>query len=279
MSGRRAAIKEVAGPRMAMPIGYIHGTGAAEQERLARLNRLTNPPFLEFLACRPCERALEVGSGLGILAAQAAARLAPGFLAGVEVAWDQLAAAARQAGPGLHFCRADGHSLPFASSAFDLVYGRYVLEHVGDPVRLLREMRRVLRAGGRACVQENDNFALKFDPPCPRFDRVWRRFAALQRRLGGDPLIGKKLFRLFRQAGFNRVELSLQPQMHAAGTPDFRPWVENFIALARPVRRALAEAGLASGAEVDAGCAELERLLNRDDATAIFYWNRARGWK
>ena len=53
-------------------ISYIHGTHDEEQERLTLLNRLTNPPFLKFLALRETDRVLEVGSGLGLLASEAA---------------------------------------------------------------------------------------------------------------------------------------------------------------------------------------------------------------
>lgn len=51
---------------------YIHGTASSEQQRLRELNRLTNWPFVEFLAVRPGARVLEVGSGLGLLALDAA---------------------------------------------------------------------------------------------------------------------------------------------------------------------------------------------------------------
>src|SRR5437667_12017839 len=117
---------------------YIHGTSESEQERLALLNRLSNPPFLEFLNLRGDERVLEVGSGLGILTADAAARLESGFAVGVEYSRDQLAAACP--GERVQFCRGDAHRLPYSDSRFDVVYCRYLLEHVPDPVRVLREM-------------------------------------------------------------------------------------------------------------------------------------------
>ena len=49
----------------------------------------------------------------------------------------------------LHFARADGMALPFASGAFDLVLSHAVIEHVADASLYLRECRRVLKKDGR----------------------------------------------------------------------------------------------------------------------------------
>jgi SAM-dependent methyltransferase len=46
-----------------------------------------------------------------------------------------------------HIYRA-GESLPFAGDSFDLVLSDFVLEHVGEPLEFLNEVRRVLRPGG-----------------------------------------------------------------------------------------------------------------------------------
>jgi SAM-dependent methyltransferase len=42
-----------------------------------------------------------------------------------------------------------GDALPFADSSFDLITANMVMEHVKDPARILSEVRRVLRPGGR----------------------------------------------------------------------------------------------------------------------------------
>jgi SAM-dependent methyltransferase len=42
--------------------------------------------------------------------------------------------------------------LPFADSSFDLVYSRYVFEHLPDPASALREIARVLAPGGRCVI-------------------------------------------------------------------------------------------------------------------------------
>jgi SAM-dependent methyltransferase len=264
----------VAAPKSTEPrAGYIHGTSAGEQDRLALLNRLTNEQFLGFLDLRSARLILEVGSGLGILAARVAEAAPGAIVVCLERSAEQLSRA--KTSSRMRSVRGDAHQLPFASESFDIAYCRYVLEHVGEPDEVLSEMRRMLRDGGRICVVENDISAMRYDPPSSAFDEVWSKFAELQRRIGGDGLIGSKLFRLLRGAGFRDVELSIQPEVHWAGSPGFEAWIENQIGNIRSGADALREGGLVSAARVEQAIADLEALKKRDDTSAIFYWNRA----
>ena len=246
---------------------YVHGTEPTEQERLAALNRLTNDTFVQFLGITPGMRVLEVGSGLGILAAAVAK--AGAEVVGVERSPEQIAAAARA--PNVTFVQGDAHELDFPDASFDLVYARYVLEHVSGPERVLREMWRVARPGARVIACENDISAIRLDPPCPAFETAWNALAAYQQTLGGDALIGRRLFRLFRNAGFADVTLTIQPEVHWSGSPGFDAWVRNTIGNIDSARRGM-DAKVA-----DAAVAELEAFARRDDASSVFYWNRATG--
>jgi SAM-dependent methyltransferase len=252
---------------------YIHGTAPSEQARLALLNRLTNPAFVEFLRVPPGARVLEVGSGLGILAVEVSRAAAGASVVGVEISAAQLAAALQD--PAVEYRQADAHHLPFPDGHFDLVYSRFLLEHVGDPGTVLAEMRRVTGAGGRVAAMENDISTCRFDPPCPNADQVWAAFARLQRTLGGDALIGRRLHRLFREAGFTDIALSLQPEVHWWGSPGFAPWVQNTIGNVAPARAALLAGGHCTGAELDQAIAELSALLPDPRASTNFAWNRA----
>jgi ubiquinone/menaquinone biosynthesis C-methylase UbiE len=252
---------------------YIHGTEAAEQQRLVSLNRLTNPEFVRFLNVQPRSRVLEVGSGLGILSSTVARATDGGTVVGVELAAAQVEGAAR--GVGVAYVRGDAHALALADNTFDLVYARYLLEHVGAPDVVLGEMHRVLRPGGRVAVMENDVSLARFDPRCPRFDEVWGAFTELQRRLGGDGFIGRRLFRLLRAAGFARIQLSVQPEVHWFGSPDWATWVANIIGNVESARSALVEHGLSSPAAIDHAVEELDALSRCPDGSAIFAWNRA----
>lgn len=257
---------------------YIHGTAPNEQQRLAALNRLTNPPFIEFLKLPPAARVLEIGSGLGMLAADVADAVAGGMVVGVEFSTRQLAMTPR-GHARLSFAQADGHHLPLADNAFDLVYCRYLLEHVRDPQRVVCEAYRVLKPGGRFQVQENDILVNVFDPECPTFDRLWRQFAVLQQRLGGDARVGRRLLPLLQRAGFTRIELSIQPEVHWSGSPGFVPWVDNLIGNVVGAAEQLIDQRLADQQEISRAVVELEQLKRQPDATAWFYWNRALGVK
>ena len=253
------------------PDTYIHGTEPDEQERLAALNRMTNAAFIRFLDVAPGARVLEVGSGLGLLAVEVASAAAGVRVDGVEVSPHQIAAAA--ANPRVTYHQGDAHTLDFPEAVFDLVYARYLLEHVSKPEAVLGEMRRVVRPGGRVAACENDISLIRFDPPCPAFERAWDQFQRYQATLGGDSAIGRRLYRLFHGAGLTQIELSVQPEVHWYGSPGFSAWVRNIIGNLESARRGL------DAALLEAAVAELTALALRPDASSVFVWNRAVGKK
>jgi SAM-dependent methyltransferase len=253
------------------PDTYIHGTEPSEQERLTALNRMTNAAFVRFLDVPAGARVLEVGSGLGLLAVEVASAAESVHVVGIEMSSDQIAAAATS--PRVTYRNGDAHTIEFPDASFDIVYARYLLEHVSQPEVVMREMRRVARPGGRVAVCENDISLMRFDPPCPAFDRAWDLFLRYQATLGGDAVIGRRLYRLFRDAGLTQIELSVQPEVHWHGSPGFAAWVRNISGNLESARRGLDETVL------NQAVAELDRLIQREDASSVFVWNRARGIK
>src|SRR5205823_11403334 len=118
---------------------------------------------------------------------------------GVERSSAQIAEANRRNDvANLYYIEGDAMSLPFDEARFDVIYCRFLLEHVPNPAKVLREAKRVLKRGGKIFLQENNIAANFMDPETPRFDKVWLTFIELQAQLGGDALIGKKPFRLLK---------------------------------------------------------------------------------
>lgn len=254
---------------------YIHGTDKVEQRRLAVLNDLTNPSFIDFLQLQGRESILETGSGLGLLAGEIARRYPRAQVLGVEYSQQQLDRAGASGRANLRFVRGDAHKLEQESGSFDVVYCRWLLEHVADPVQVLREMRRVLKPGGRICVQENDVSLQRYDPAAPKAERMWELLAILQTKLGGDARIGSRLQGLMTEAGFIHIQLSLAPELHQAGSRGFHVWIENQIGIFKGCAKDLKRHGLAGAAEVAETVEELRGYLKRPQAASLFAWNRA----
>jgi phosphatidylethanolamine/phosphatidyl-N-methylethanolamine N-methyltransferase len=108
---------------------------------------------MERLAIEPGQRVLEVGAGTGINAP-----LYPRHcqVTAIDLSGEMLdRARERIAALGLTHIRlleADAAQLTFADESFDRVYAPYTISVVPDPVRVVREMCRVCRAGGRIVI-------------------------------------------------------------------------------------------------------------------------------
>ncbi len=95
------------------------------------------------------DRVVDVACGTGLVARHAASRLhSEGVVVGVDINEGMLEVARRLA-PELDWRVGDAMGLPFDDGAFDVVLCQFALMYFADRVAALREMRRVLRSGGR----------------------------------------------------------------------------------------------------------------------------------
>jgi SAM-dependent methyltransferase len=111
--------------------------------------RFDHMDVVGFARAKPGAMVLEVGAGTGnflALFADGASRLVA-----VDLTFGMLTEGRRRH-PEIIPVAADGARLPFDSAAFDLVTTAQVLHHVPEPLPLLREMRRVMKPGGRVLV-------------------------------------------------------------------------------------------------------------------------------
>ncbi len=113
--------------------------------------------LLDEVAPRPSECVLDVATGPGVVALLAAAAVGPdGRVVATDLApeWGEVVArGCRAAGlANVEFRAASADALGLPEDAFDLVLCQFGLMFVPEPVEALREMRRVLRPGGRLGV-------------------------------------------------------------------------------------------------------------------------------
>ncbi|MBX7192490.1 MAG: methyltransferase domain-containing protein [Sandaracinaceae bacterium] len=186
--------------------GYVHGEPDDDEVcRLVRQARFVATFSLDTFEAPPGARVLDVGTGVGAMAAELV-RLCPGIvLTGVDVSRAQIERA-RALHPVATYVQADARALPFDDASFDRVHMSWVLEHVVEPLPILREIRRVLRREGVAHLSEVDHDTLVVEPPLEELARTMASMNDAQRASGGDPCLGARLEALVREAGFTRVE-------------------------------------------------------------------------
>ena len=102
-------------------------------------------PLLDVARVGPGTRVLDVATGPGYVAAEAARRGAT--VCGVDVAKAMVDRASAEH-PDVEFRRADAQSLPFEEGSFDAVVGNFGLPHFGRPELAVAEGVRVLAPGG-----------------------------------------------------------------------------------------------------------------------------------
>ncbi|MFJ5222408.1 methyltransferase domain-containing protein [Streptomyces sp. NPDC088400] len=158
---------------------------------------------------RPGQDLLDVGCGPGTITADLAALVAPGTVTAVDAAASVLEQA-REAATGagvdnVRFAVADVHALDFPDDSFDVVHAHQVLQHVGDPVQALREMRRVCRPGGVVAVRDADYGAFTWFPSVPALDDWQELYRRVARANGGEPDAGRRLLSWARRAGFTDI--------------------------------------------------------------------------
>lgn len=114
----------------------------------------TEDRFLAALGAAATGRVLDVACGPGVVACAVAKTAAE--VAGLDATEAMLEKARRRAAEvGLDnatFQTGDAENLPFDDGSFDGVVTRLSLHHFADPARAVREMRRVLKLGGRAVI-------------------------------------------------------------------------------------------------------------------------------
>ncbi len=273
--------------------GYIHGTAPDEQQRLSALNDLLNARTLEQIRPRPGERVLDVGSGLGQLSREIARAVSlPGGdpvgapdVVGVEHSADQIAEAvrlARAAGEAhlVDFRHGDAADPPLSAeerASFDLVHARFVLEHVEDPLAVVRAMVAAVKPGGRIVISDDDHDVLRLYPEPAGVRELWNAYIRLYERNGNDPLVGRRLVWLLHAAGVRPVRNTRVWFGACSGNGEFEPIVWNMVHILEGARPALAAHALIGEPEFDRSIQELRRFAGRDDAAVWFAMALAEG--
>src|SRR5262245_10563177 len=249
---------------------YVLATGEAAAYRLRLLHGLYGPGTRRVLldaGLRPGLRVADLGCGVGMVTALLAELVGPeGHVVGIGVSGAQLAQAREELPAGCRATRlveASATDTGLPSESFDLVYCRFLLIHLPEPERALREMRRLLKPDGILVCEDGDLTASGSQPPS-----ALGAFADLFGRLGPsrgvDYTLGRRLFQMVLAAGFPAPDITFNQPVLARG--ENKRLLELSVAEAGP---AFVEAGLITAEELERTLVEMRRLASDETVVAV----------
>lgn len=244
---------------------------SSELERLRIQAELTWAQELAVCERRGLRRdasVLEAGCGPGFVTVRLLEYLEGGSLTALDVDSTMLVHARELVGDDrVRFVEASAASTGLEPASFDVVLARLLLQHVPEVEGAIRELRRVLRAGGRLLVADADfAFSTLFEPEPPFARDIVDAVTRAQRLQGGDGQIGRKLPRLLREAGFREIAVdAVVAHSVVAGREPVRRIVPDqaldYLEAVGLLSRETAEAGREFLARIDSGEQEFEGML------------------
>ncbi|MCK9295004.1 MAG: methyltransferase domain-containing protein [Desulfobulbaceae bacterium] len=244
---------------------YVHGYDPRENTRLqdqatTLVELLHGDTFYP-----PGSQVLEAGCGVGSQTITLAANSPDARFTSVDISAASVAEArlrVESAGlPNVTCQQADIFHLPCKAQSFDHVFVCFVLEHLPNPVQALTTLKKFIRPGGTMTVIEGDHGSAYFHPDSEAARQAIHCQVELQKRSGGNAMIGRELYPLLRQAGFAGVRVSPRMVYVDAAKPELVEGFtkKTFTPMIEGVRQPALAAGIIDQATFDQGIRDLYR--------------------
>jgi ubiquinone/menaquinone biosynthesis C-methylase UbiE len=156
-------------------------------------------------------RILDLGCGTGEITSRLADTFPGAEVLGMDVLQVHIDYAAERyaaMAPRLRFGIGDGFALDLDDDSFDLVVCRHVLQSVPKPERVVAELVRVLKPGGRLHLLAEDYAMMHFHPTRHDTDAFFQKgVIAFGEKTGVDLRIGRRMYTLCRRMGLADVSV------------------------------------------------------------------------
>jgi ubiquinone/menaquinone biosynthesis C-methylase UbiE len=263
---------------------YIHDYDGALTERIiaGRTAETHGAFFLPYL--RAGMSLLDCGCGPGTITIGLAQAASPGNVTGIDLAESQVEVARKNSAKlglsNVEFECCDVYQLPYRDNMFDAVFSHAMLEHMHNPLAVLREMRRVLKPSGVIgirCIDLGGTLIAPAEATLTKAHDIWAKY---RRHCGGDPFMGRHLRTLLREAGFENTTGSASSETW--GTPQLarsmmRVLMDEFTG--PKIAQTAIQMGWADQAQMEKAASALEGWGDHADAFMAIVWCEAVGWK
>jgi len=249
---------------------YVHGYDPTEnirlQDQASTLVELLHSDTFYPAGCQ----VLEAGCGVGSQTITLAANSPDALFTSIDISAASVAEARQRieaAGlTNVQFQQGDIFNLPFKPQSFDHVFVCFVLEHLANPVEALATLKEFIRPGGTLTVIEGDHGSAYFHPDSEAAHQAIKCQVDLQKRVGGNAMIGRELYPLLCKAGFAKARVSPRMVYVDAGKPELVDGFtrKTFTAMIEGVRHSALAAGIIDQATFDKGIRDLYRTAETD---------------
>lgn len=156
-------------------------------------------------------RVLDVGAGTGEFSARIGHLLPDARVTGIELLPASVDHARRRhaaLAPRVTFETGDAFNLAQPDDTYDLVVNRHMIQSVPQVGRVLSELVRVAKPGGRVHVLAEDYSMLHMMSGPHDPDLFWRKVVDFAARTGTDARVGRRAWSLLRAAGLKDVQVN-----------------------------------------------------------------------
>lgn len=219
--------------------GYSEAVLRSHASRTAETSAAFLLPHL-----KPDAKILDVGCGPGTITTSLASYIPQGSIIGTDYSAEVVTEAQRRLeclsseaanetersiGERCRFEVSSVLELPYSDDSFDVVYCHQMLLHLPEPIKALKEMRRVCKPGGLVAARESDYMSCVLYPETATFE-LWKETStAIYRSIGSEPNAGRRLVRWGLDAGYpageEHIKFSSSNQVFG-GQPQAKFWGE-----------------------------------------------------
>jgi SAM-dependent methyltransferase len=260
---------------------YVHGYSEREAERLHDQANSVRDLLHHDTAYPAGSRVLEAGCGVGAQTITLARKSPKARIVSIDISAVSLGKARalidKEGFPNVQFQQADIFHLPFVRESFDHVFLCFMLEHLAEPVRALKVLRKVLKRSGSITVIEGDHGSCYFHPETEEAKGAWNCLIRVQASLGGNSLIGRQVFPLLNQSGFCNIDVSPRMVYIDRSKPELMDgFVEKtIIPMVEGVRMQALEMGLMEKRSWEKGIKDLHRVAESEKGTFCYTFFKA----
>lgn len=254
---------------------YVHGYTERESSRLVD-QASTLAELLHHDTHYPAgSRVLETGCGIGAQTVILTKNSPEAEFVAIDVSQDSINEAKEVINAenitNVTFQKADIFDLPFDEKSFDHVFICFVLEHLQEPVDALCRLKRVLKKGGSITVIEGDHGSFYCHPESTEASLAVRCLIDTQAMLKGNSLIGRQIYPLMTNAGFEETTVSPRMVYVDSSKPQLvEGFTRNtFIAMVEGVREQALSLNLIDETTWNKGIGDLYRTTE-DDGTFCY---------